>query len=216
MPDLTAETIRSYRESAGLSVADAARALAAVSPAPLPGVASIVRTWKRWEAGTAPSRMYAPLLASLLATARPTPASTDARIDLAGDWSAVWQTRVGGTEHADPQIVRVRQDGNDLRWWAATRGRTIDRGGYLWAGEARLWDNEIVMGWYAADDGSVRSKGTVYLRVHPHGQVLRGRWVGLSHDGDVSGIGVLARTKPLAVKTMNELIEQERTRGTDR
>ena len=39
----------------------------------------------------------------------------------------------------------------------------------MWRGELRLWDNEILMGWYAADDGSVRSKGTMYFVLHPHG-----------------------------------------------
>jgi hypothetical protein len=41
------------------------------------------------------------------------------------------------------------------------------------------------MGWYAADDGAIRSKGTMYFVLHPHGQQLTGRWVGLSYDGKV-------------------------------
>jgi hypothetical protein len=48
-------------------------------------------------------------------------------------------------------------------------------GGYLWRGELRLWDNEILMGWYAANDGSVRSKGTMYFVMHPHGIVDRAK-----------------------------------------
>ena len=33
----------------------------------------------------------------------------------------------------------------------------------------RLWDNEVLLGWYAANDGSIRSKGTMYFVLHPHG-----------------------------------------------
>jgi len=33
----------------------------------------------------------------------------------------------------------------------------------------RLWDNEVLMGWYAANDGSIRSRGTMYFVLHPHG-----------------------------------------------
>ena len=66
------------------------------------------------------------------------------------------------------------------------RGLTDEQGGgYLWRGELRLWDNEILMGWYAATDGAVRSKGTMYFVLHPHGLPLLGRWVGLSYDGKI-------------------------------
>jgi hypothetical protein len=39
------------------------------------------------------------------------------------------------------------------------------------------------MGWYAANDGSIRSKGTMYFALHPHGLHMSGRWVGLGYDG---------------------------------
>ena len=45
------------------------------------------------------------------------------------------------------------------------------------------------MGWYAASDGSVRSKGTMYFVMHPHGISATGRWVGLSYDGNMSPAG---------------------------
>ena len=35
------------------------------------------------------------------------------------------------------------------------------------------------MGWYSANDQSVRSKGTMYFVLHTHGQQLTGRWVGI-------------------------------------
>ena len=41
------------------------------------------------------------------------------------------------------------------------------------------------MGWYAANDGSIRSKGTMYLVLHPHGLNMSGRWVGLGYDDKI-------------------------------
>ena len=35
-------------------------------------------------------------------------------------------------------------------------------------------DNEILMGWYAANDGSIWSKGTMYFVLHPHGMNMAG------------------------------------------
>jgi len=66
----------------------------------------------------------------------------------------------------------------------------------LWRGELRLWDNEIPLGWYAANDGSVRSKGTMYFVLHPHSIHATGRWVGLSDDGNiVTGWSSMPRTE---------------------
>jgi hypothetical protein len=38
------------------------------------------------------------------------------------------------------------------------------------------------MGWYAANEGSIRSKGTMCFVLHPHGLDMSGRWVGLGYD----------------------------------
>ena len=64
----------------------------------------------------------------------------------------------------------------------------------------------------------MRSKGTVYFVLHAHGHVMHGRWVGLSWDGPVvSGLAVMARTKPATLATMKGLADEERRkRGTDR
>jgi hypothetical protein len=52
------------------------------------------------------------------------------------------------------------------------------------------------MGWYAANDGSVRSKGTMYFVLHPHGISMTGRWVGLSYDGKiVTGWGAMGKSE---------------------
>ena len=62
------------------------------------------------------------------------------------------------------------------------------------------------MGWCAANDGSVRSKGTMYFVLHPHGISLSGRWVGLSYDGAiVTGWGGIGRGRDDARAIIDEL-----------
>ena len=56
------------------------------------------------------------------------------------------------------QQVEIKQEGDLLQVATITRGLSEDEGGYHWSGELRLWDNEVLMGWYAANDGSIRSK----------------------------------------------------------
>jgi len=130
------------------------------------------------------------------------------RLTLAGDWWASWQTFKDAREVVTLQEVRFTQRGDDLRVEATTRGLPIEEGGYLWRGEMHLWDNEILMGWYAADDQATRSKGTMYFVIHPHGQSMSGRWVGLSYDGSiVSGWGSMAKTEEEAGRRMRELID---------
>jgi hypothetical protein len=93
---------------------------------------------------------------------------------------------------------------------AVTRGTPLEGGGYMWRGEMKLWDNEILMGWYIADEGAVRSKGTLYFTLHQHGISATGRWVGLSYDGPIiSGWSAMARTEDEAVTLMNTLRESE-------
>ena len=82
----------------------------------------------------------------------------------------------------------------------------LRNGGYLWEGELRLWDNEILMGWYISTEGAIRSKGTMYFVLHPHGINMVGRWVGLSYDGPViTGWGAIARTEDEVIKLMDQL-----------
>jgi hypothetical protein len=51
------------------------------------------------------------------------------------------------------------------------------------------------MGWYVANDGSIRSEGTMYFVLHPHGLNMSGRWVGLGYDDKImTGWGAMAKT----------------------
>ena len=86
------------------------------------------------------------------------------RIRLSGQWWSSWQTSRSGAEKIASQQVEIKQEGDILQVATVTRGLSEDEGGYHWNGELRLSDNEILMGWYAANDGSIRSKATMYFR----------------------------------------------------
>ena len=124
----------------------------------------------------------------------PDPCQTTLGIDLSGDWWCGWQTFRDGKEFIAVQPAHVTQDDNVLQIAAMQRGLSDEDGGYLWRGELRLWDSELLLGWYAASDGAVRSKGTMYFTLHLHGDWATGRWVGMSYDGAIiTGWAAMAR-----------------------
>jgi transcriptional regulator with XRE-family HTH domain len=132
------------------------------------------------------------------------------RLDLSGDWCAVWQSWKDGEESIRPQQVRMRHRGDVVEIVALARGAAPEAGGYLWRGELRVFDNEALIGWYAADEGAVRSKGSLYYALHAHGHTATGRWVGLSFDGPaVTGLATLAPTEDEALALMTELQKGE-------
>ena len=191
------EVIRRRRAELGLSQADLASA-ANVDQ----------RQIRRYEAGQQqPVLSVAVAIASALKISVGELAGVPShRIQLAGDWWAAWQTFKEGMELTTAQEVQVSQQSDLLSLETITRGLPIAEGGYHWRGELRLWDNEVLMGWYAANDKSVRSKGTMYFVLHTHGQQLTGRWVGLSYDGEiVTGWGSMARSESDARALIDEL-----------
>ena len=196
-----AEVIRRRRAELGMSQADLAAAA---------GVDT--RQIRRYEAG-----QQQPVFSVAVAIANALDISIEElagkpshRVSLTGDWWACWQTYRGGIEDIRLQPVRLQQHGEQIQVEATARGRPVDEGGYLWRGEFRLWDNEILIGWYAASDGSVRSKGTMYFVMHPHGINMTGRWVGLSYDGAiVTGWSSMAKTEDEARALVEQLKEQE-------
>lgn len=168
------------------------------------------RQIRRYESGdTQPALSVAKAIAQALGISIDELAGGDShRVDLSGDWWSSWQTFKDGEEVITVQQVRMRQQGDRIEVVALSRGNvTVAEGGYLWRGELRLWDNEILMGWYAADDGATRSKGTMYFVIHTQGLQMVGRWVGLSHDGKVvTGCAAMARDEDQA----RELVESLR------
>jgi len=191
------EVIRGRRADLGMSQAQLA-AIAGVD----------TRQIRRYESGEQqPMLSVAVAIAEALGiTVGQLAGESTRRVVLTGDWWASWQTFKDGQEVLTMQQVRFVQRGDDLRVEATTRGIPVEDGGYLWRGEMRLWDNEILMGWYAADDQAIRSKGTMYLVLHPHGQSMTGRWVGLSYEGAlVTGWSAMAKTQEEADRLMHEL-----------
>ena len=196
-----ANVMRDRRAALGLSQADLAAA-----------VGLDKRQIRRYEAGEAqPTLVVAKAIAHALQISLDELAGeTEQRLQITGDWWAGWQTWKDGAPVHTSQPIQIRQRGTDLDIVALERGISTEEGGYLWRGQLRLWDNEILMGWYAADDQAVRSKGTLYLVIHPHGHQMRGRWVGLSYDGPiVSGWSAFARTEQEAQTLLHALTEGE-------
>ncbi len=195
------EVLRRRRAELGMSQADLATAA---------GVDK--RQIRRYEAGE-----QQPVLSVAVAIANALKISVGElagipshKVDLSGDWWASWQTSKNGQELITLQEVRFNQQGELINLETLTRGIDVEDGGYHWRGELRLWDNEILMGWYAALDGSVRSKGTVYFVLHPHGQQMSGRWVGISYDGKiVTGWGAMARDAETAKSIISRLKGEE-------
>jgi hypothetical protein len=141
---------------------------------------------------------------------RPSPgretATSPLAVDLSGEWWASWQTFRDGAEKIATQQVEFEQSGELIQVSTITHGLSVEEGGYHWSGELRLWDNEILMGWYAASEGPVRSKGTMYFAIHPHGQHMAGRWVGLGYDGRImTGWGSMAKTRESAETVIDRL-----------
>jgi len=67
----------------------------------------------------------------------------------------------------------------------------------------------VSMGHYAASDGNVRSKGTVFFVLHAQGKHAHGRRVGLPYDGPaVSGHAMLARDEEQAKAVMNRFLDR--------
>ncbi len=193
-----ADVIRQRRSELGLSQSELAR---------LAGIDG--RQIRRYEAGDShPSLPAAVKIAQILGITTDELAGLDEphRIDLSGDWWASWQTSKDFEEVITAQEVRVTQTGDDLKIRTTTRGIAVEDGGYHWNGEFALWGNEVLLGWYTANDGAVRSKGTFYFTVHPHGAYLLGRWVGMSYDGKIrTGWGAIGKSEEEARNLIQKL-----------
>jgi len=203
------EIIRQRRSELGMSQSDLAAKV---------GVDK--RQIRRYESGeTQPTLPIAKAIAQALGISIDELAGEQThRVNLTGHWWASWQTSRSGVEKIASQEVEIKQETDTLHIAAMTRGLAVEEGGYLWSGELRLWDNEILMGWYASYDGSIRSKGTMYFVVHPHGLNMSGRWVGLGYDDQImTGFAAMAHSREESEAAMARLIHSggEVTRGTD-
>lgn len=209
MENVTGLTIRRRRIELGLSQAQVAEAA---------GVT--IRQIRRYEAGE-----QQPLLSVGVAIARALRMNVlelvgdipSHRVNLTGEWWMSWQTSNSGRNQVTAQTVQFMQQDDLIAIQTTSRGTvdngagervplTVDNGGYHWHGELRLWDNHLLIGWYAANDGGVSSKGSLYFGLHTHGQTARGIWTGTSHDGDLlSGWGALGSSEDQVVQLVDEL-----------
>jgi transcriptional regulator with XRE-family HTH domain len=198
------EVIRQRRRDLGMSQSDLAQAA---------GVDA--RQIRRYETGD-----QQPLLTVAMAIADALQISVTElagrpshRVNVTGDWWASWQTYRGGEQKIATQPVQMRQEGDKVFIASTRRGLSAEEGGYMWSGELRLWDNEILTGWYAAEDGSIRSKGTMYLVMHPHGVYMDGRWVGLGYDDSImTGWASMGKTSEDSEAAMTRLLKGEASR----
>src|SRR3954452_24191625 len=193
------DVIRRLRQEAGLSQAGLAAAA---------GIH--LRQVHRYESGEQqPALGVAQRMASTLGvTLDELAGGSSDRVTLDGTWWAAWQTFSDGQQVIATQAVGLSQHGSTISIEALERSAENERGGSLWRGELRLWDGQVLMGYYAAADGNVRSKGTMYLVLHAQGDYAHGRWVGLSYDGPViSGLATLARTQDHVQAVIHRLIE---------
>jgi transcriptional regulator with XRE-family HTH domain len=196
------DVIRRRRDELGMSQAELAR-LANVD----------ARQIRRYEAGDQqPLFAVAVAIAGALRLPLSELAGMPAhRVKLSGEWWASWQTFRDGVEKIATQQVELRQEGELIYVATVTRGLAVEEGGYHWSGELRLWDNEVLMGWYAANDGSIRSKGTLYFVLDAHGLHMSGRWVGLGYDNKImTGWGSMGKTQDEAEAVIARL---DRERG---
>jgi transcriptional regulator with XRE-family HTH domain len=195
------EVIRRRRADLGLSQGALARAA---------GVDT--RQIRRYEAGE-----QQPLLSVAIAIADALGISvtelagrSPSGVTVTGDWWASWQTSRDGVEKIATQPVHMRQEGEIVHIAATEHGLSAEDGGYLWTGEVRFWDNQVLTGWYAANEGTIRSKGTMYLYMrHAHGIHMVGRWVGLGYDDQVmTGWATMGKTREDSEQVMTELIAE--------
>src|SRR3954452_24820844 len=160
-----ADVIRRLRQEAGLSQAGLAAAA---------GVHQ--RQINRYENGEQqPALNVAHRLAVALGVTLDDLAGVPSdRVNLDGTWWAAWQTFNEGQQLIATQPVGLSQHGSTVQIEALERSPENDRA-YLWRGELRFWDGQVLMGYYAAADGNVRSKGTMFFMLPPQGEYAHGR-----------------------------------------
>ena len=119
--------------------------------------------------------------------------------DFIGVWYAVWETTVDGQLNVNREVVEAKARGAKLQVRNMTPSLENQLGGYLWHGTLQLWTGVIAIGRYEAVDPSKQYAGSLFYVVHPSGQFMYGRWVGLNFDAPLAtGRTVLARTPATA------------------
>lgn len=117
-------------------------------------------------------------------------------VDIEGEWHALWQTVVHGKENRNHEVVSVHRLRKSWHMQNLERSAENPDGGYLWHAQCLLYDNQFLLGSYISREPNVRSKGTLYLVLHPSGASMLGHWVGCNYDTVwAQGLFALARSK---------------------
>jgi transcriptional regulator with XRE-family HTH domain len=191
------EVLREHRQRVGLSQADLAEAA---------GIH--LRQIRRYESGEQqPVLSVAVRLADALGlTMNELTSRSGGHLNLTGRWWAGWQTFTHGDEVLATQPVEMEQHGLTVSIRALERSEENVRGAYVWTGELRVWDNQILMGWYTAVEENVRSRGTLFFVLHTQGGFMEGSWTGMSYVGPiVSGWAAIAHARDEVASVLERL-----------
>jgi hypothetical protein len=129
------------------------------------------------------------------------------KIDLSGEWHAIWQTTAEGKEVINSEVLTIKQRGQHIIMENVVKSPENKLGGYLWRGEAEIYENRYIIGDYLPREKNITSKGSLYFVLNRVGQFMVGKWVGCNYDYEFTwGFGAIAREKSVAQEEMNRLL----------
>lgn len=132
------------------------------------------------------------------------------KTDLDGTWFALWESTADREAVINTEELRVKARRNGVITIQNVEPSPENpKGGYLWIAESRLFDNQYLLGTYIAREPNVRSKGVLYMVIHPSGRFLNGQWIGSNYDGDwARGLVVVGRERSLLPEMLSRHRDQ--------
>ena len=129
--------------------------------------------------------------------------------EIAGEWTAIWQTSYQMNEAVLRETVEIKPASSG--WgrfaianhhdatWLETYPIEEEPDHFQWIG-----DGSFVQSWVSGRFASVSTRarvaGAFHLKLHNFGKALTGRWIGVSHDSEVTAaLLIMARTEKTAV-----------------
>lgn len=128
---------------------------------------------------------------------------------LMGTWHALWETTVEGNAVFNSEILTLAPMLSRKRVMITNLRASAENpiGGYAWQAECRFLDGDMLLGVYASTEAENVSKGALQMRVHPHGRIMEGQWIGEGYGGAFSyGHAVFARDRAQLVFRMEALL----------